>query len=56
MAPPTAKMSKMNKNRLAMLNKASSSGAVAGTSTSLIFTPVQGKYLVSKYLNEMLTI
>jgi U4/U6 small nuclear ribonucleoprotein PRP31 len=35
-------MSKMNKNRIATLNRASQSSQVAGTSTSLVFTPVQG--------------
>jgi len=37
-------MSKMNKNRIATLNRASQSSQVAGTSTSLVFTPVQGRH------------
>ncbi|KIM33323.1 hypothetical protein M408DRAFT_326083 [Serendipita vermifera MAFF 305830] len=45
-----AKMSKMNKNRIATLNRASQSSQVAGTSTSLVFTPVQGFELTNPTL------
>jgi U4/U6 small nuclear ribonucleoprotein PRP31 len=47
----------MNKNRLAMLNRASQSSQSAGTATSLIFTPVQGKFIdidSSKWANLFL--
>ncbi|KAG8832986.1 U4/U6-U5 snRNP complex subunit prp31 [Serendipita sp. 400] len=37
-----AKMSKMNKNRITALNRASQSSQGSGTATSLIFTPVHG--------------
>lgn len=51
-----AKMSKMNKNRLAMLNRASASSQGAGTSTSLIFTPVQGMGLFFLFIFNMADI
>ncbi|PVF99729.1 Nop domain-containing protein [Serendipita vermifera] len=49
-AATKAKLSKMNKNRLAMLNRASQSSQAAGTATSLIFTPVQGFELTNPAL------
>lgn len=45
-----AKMSKMNKNRIAALNRSSQSSQGSGTATSLVFTPVQGFELTNHSL------